>query len=684
MGGISIPGVTDQYNTNDTVEKLMKVERIPLAREQDTLKSFQAQRDAWRDVNKKMSALRDSVKLLYSHENPFNNKLASSSDEKAVTAEAGRSAAYESFKIEIAQSAAADRMLSDELPEDQKVAAGSYIFKAGEKSVKVKWKGGSLKDFSAAVNKRGGDAVKSSVIGSSAGKKTLLVESLVTGGKNRLTFDGDAKQMAIDFGIIAPAKKHSRALAFSAQDIKPVHPARAVEEQAGMPELSGDGVSFGDDGSISIPPRSSFALDIPQDTKPGDHISFDVKSEAVDDVAQTLNLRAQGPSIPDAGSAEFADITVSNEKSDALLPPPGEPLDSIQSDVVFYALMQDGSEVEIPSRGILDEGGATVDFNLDEYEGIARLAARNRNTGASLSISVPAIYDEGQVSGLEAKHPVESARDAIIKYEGITMRRDTNDIDDVVPFVTLHARDKTDGPAVISIKPDTESSKDALITFVGKYNEAMAEINVLSQNKSEIIDELTYLSDDEKDKQKEKLGMFLSDFSLSSVKNSMQSIESSRYAADENAKVTMLSQIGISTNASGGSQSYSAGRLRGYLEIDEKKLDSALENDLDDIKNMFGYDSDGDLTIDSGIAWRMDKLMESYVRAGGVLATKTSGLDSQIKSSEKSIARLEAQLDKKENQLRQKYAQMEGSLNSLESQQTTISNFQRQNSGRDR
>ena len=87
MAGINIPGVTDQYNTNDTVEKLMKVERIPLTREQDSLKTFKAQKDAWRDVNKKMSALRDSVKTLYSYDNPFSNKLTSSTDEHAVTAD---------------------------------------------------------------------------------------------------------------------------------------------------------------------------------------------------------------------------------------------------------------------------------------------------------------------------------------------------------------------------------------------------------------------------------------------------------------------------------------------------------------------------------------------------------------------------------------------------------------------
>ena len=79
MAGINIPGVTDQYNTTETVEKLMQIERIPLNREQKTLEAYKNQQDAWRSVNRKVTSLRDSVKSLYSFENPFNNKITSSS-----------------------------------------------------------------------------------------------------------------------------------------------------------------------------------------------------------------------------------------------------------------------------------------------------------------------------------------------------------------------------------------------------------------------------------------------------------------------------------------------------------------------------------------------------------------------------------------------------------------------------
>ena len=143
----------------------------------------------------------------------------------------------------------------------------------------------------------------------------------------------------------------------------------------------------------------------------------------------------------------------------------------------------------------------------------------------------------------------------------------------------------------------------------------------------------------------------------------------------------MLSQLGIATNSSSYS-GYTPSKLRGYLEIDEKKLDSALSENLEDVKNLFGFDSDGDLIIDSGIALNMDKKLTAYVQSGGIFALKTSSLDSRIKSSEQKISKLESQMDRKEAELRNKYGQMEGTLNSLENQSNSISNFTNRNNNR--
>ena len=683
MAGLNIPGVTDQYNTNDTVEKLMKIERIPLTREQNQLESLKTEKNAWRDINQRLSALRDNTKTLYSFENPFNSKLTSSTEEYAITAEANRSASLQSFKVDVLQAASSDRFLSDELENDFKVPQGTYTYKVGEKQISFNWKGGSLKDFSTAINKRGNNIIKSSIIGASAGKKSLLIEAVPTGKENRLIFEDDAKTFAFDSGMVDKIKSQTQNFANSQTEILPVNKIE-YDEPVYMPALTLVNTKYDEEkNTVTVEPRGAYQVKVPEKIlrEDGLHLQFTITKKETEDITPAINQTLLQPELPDAGTAEYSGIVISNNLSDTNLnlpPEPPAPLDPVNTDSILYAVMDDGTEKEIPYTPEEDGKPAQMDVKLSDYPGIKAIAVRNKNTGASFEISDITALDPIKDLGYGPKHPVSTADDAIIKYEGITISRPSNKIDDVVPEITLNVHDKTEKTATIAVKPDVDASKAAIIEFVGKYNQAVAELNILSQNKPEIIEELDYLTSDEKEAEQKKLGLFQSDFSLTNIKSNMSSTIAARYMFSDSAQVTMLSQLGIATNAGGYSGGYSQSKLRGYLEIDEKKLDDALANHLDDIKMLFGYDSDGDLIVDTGIAYKLDKQISAYTQTGGILAMKTSSLDSKIKSSETKITKLENQMAKKEAELRNKYSQMEGSLNSLEAQQNTISNFTKQ------
>lgn len=683
MAGLNIPGVTDQYKTNDTIEKLMQVERIPLVREQKQLDSLKAEKDAWRSLNLHLTSLRDKTRSLYSFDNPFNNKITTSTDENAITAEANRGAEIQDFKIDVIQPATADRFLTDELPADYKIPQGVYVFKVADKQVNMNWKGGSIKDFSNALNKRGNGIVKSMIIGASGGKKSLLIESLTTGKENKLVFDKDAKTFAEDSGMITFRKAVEKSFGNKNSEIQA---AKNLPEtnQKRLPELSIKNAELSN-GNVLLKQRGAYQVSLPQDIRDNQNItiSFTIKENSAEDITEALNNMPEPVELPDSGFIEFQGIKINNMISDAqfkINTEKPEPVTPVNSQRIVYAVFEDGTEktISIPKQN--ENSAAEIQLKLSEYPGLSAISFKNENTGKTFEISSFNAFDSNKDIDYEPKNAISVADDAIIKYEGIRITRPSNKIDDVVPEITLNIHDKTEKTATIAIKPDTEASKDALIQFIGEYNQTVAEINILSQNKPEIIEELEYLSDEEKEKKRENLGMFQTDFSLTSIKSNMQSIVNSGYNFSDSAEVTMLSQIGIASNASGFSGTYSQSKLRGYLEIDEKKLDDALLNHLDDIKAMFGYDSDDDLIVDSGIAYKLDKQISAYTQTGGILALKTSTLDSKIKSSENKIAKLEASMDDKEADLRRKYGQMEGTLGSLESQQNTISNFSKQNS----
>ncbi|MCR4714742.1 MAG: flagellar filament capping protein FliD [Treponemataceae bacterium] len=667
MADISIPGVSNKYGTNETIQKLMEVERVPLTREQDKLETYKQEQSAWRDVNRRMSALRESARSLYSFDNPFSSKLSESSDEYTVTAEPTRDASLESFKIKVMQTASADRFLSGEIEKNSEVPEGTYTITVNDKKVSFNWKGGKLSDFSAALNRRSNGIVKSSIIGVSSTKQTLLVEALETGSENRLQFEDDALDFALRIGMIKKSAV-SRQVTFG----------RTQSEISSIPDFIFSAVKVAD-GSIKAPPVTGYQIPIPSVSGDNKHITFELTMTTTD--SPTVQKPAvASPVLPDPSRIQYKGIIIYNDDSEIGFSPENEDssyIDPVENNEIVYIKTSSG---EIPLEPVMAENTKqkyTIDPFL--YDNIEAIVIKNRNTEKTVTITSPVLSDVNSTGDYEPVNPVSVADDAKLQYEGINMVRSSNKIDDIVPNVTLNLHEASERPVTITIKADTDSAKDALIQMVGYYNQLMTDFNVLTQNKPELITELEYLTTEESEEYEKKLGMFTGDTTLSTGKSSLQRILTNNYIIEGN-DISMLAQIGISTGSASGV--YNASRLRGYLEIDEKKLDSVLKENIDEVKDLFGYDSDGDKVIDSGIAYMLDRNLQAYVQTGGILSTKIATLDTRISTTQTSITRLESQLEKKEAEYKRKYGNMESTLSTLESQSTSITNFSDQLSNR--
>ena len=258
------------------------------------------------------------------------------------------------------------------------------------------------------------------------------------------------------------------------------------------------------------------------------------------------------------------------------------------------------------------------------------------------------------------------------------MVRDSNSISDLLPGVTLNLQEASDKKIRLKVEPDRDKSKEAIIELVGNYNRLMANINILSRNDERMVQEITYYTDEERKTATERLGLLQGDSTLNQLRTSMQRIISNPHPVGETSAV--LGRIGISTNAArGGAGAYDASRLRGYLEIDEEALGRALRDDFETVRRLFGHDTDGDLLVDSGVAFGLDALFRPYVETGGILAVKTRTYDTQIAGQQTRIETLERQLIAKEAELRRKYGMMEGALQGMERSSQDISNFIKQN-----
>jgi flagellar hook-associated protein 2 len=185
---------------------------------------------------------------------------------------------------------------------------------------------------------------------------------------------------------------------------------------------------------------------------------------------------------------------------------------------------------------------------------------------------------------------------------------------------------------------------------------------------------------------RKRLGAFSGDTTLIQFRSGLQRAAAAPYPTEAERDLALLSQIGIGTDVRrSGSGSYDPSRLRGYLEIDEKALDAALETKVPVIQQLFGSDSNGDLIIDTGLAYSLDTITKPFVEAGGLVTLKTGTIDSKISQDRRRIDTMERQLAAKEADLKVQYGRMEGAYNRMEQMQGSLDNFSRQsnaNNGR--
>jgi flagellar hook-associated protein 2 len=545
----------------------------------------------------------------------------------------------------------------------------------GKDEVNFNFRGGTLREFTESLNRRGKNLVQASTIMVERGKRSLLIESLVTGAENRLVFSGDAEKLALASGMMEKANESRREIALTEASVK----AKADSIQLIAVE---DGELWaGAGGSASIPVSPALK------PESGLLFTFDASTETFSEEAMAVPEPPSGPSLPGAGSVTYGGITVENDDIAVNLPQQKAPETPKRVDDLSFITLTftDGSSARLPA--IKDSGTfQSYQYRLQDLTGgksIASLEVGNRNTHRDITIRNILIHDPKVAGGFAPKNAVSIARDAEFSMDGIELKRPSNNIDDILPGVTLTLKAPSDKPVTLGVEPDRETIKDSIISLVGNYNRLMAEINVLTRTDDRIVEDLTYLSNEERDALRERLGLFAGDSTLSSFRSSLQRAASTPYRTSDQ-DLSMLSQIGVGTDvrSSGASTGYDPSRLRGYLEIDEKTLDTALENRLTAIQQLFGYDTDGDILVDSGLAYTLDKLAQPYVETGGIITLKTGTIDSRINQDTRRIDTMERQLAAKEMSLKSQYAQMEGAYSRMEQMSTSLDNFSQQsNSG---
>ena len=120
-------------------------------------------------------------------------------------------------------------------------------------------------------------------------------------------------------------------------------------------------------------------------------------------------------------------------------------------------------------------------------------------------------------------------------------------------------------------------------------------------------------------------------------------------------------------------------RLRGYLEVDTNIFDSVLRSDVAAVRELFGADTNGDLVVDSGVAYELDRNLRPYIQAGGVVPSRDSSFDRRLGENETEIEDYRDRLERYEDQLREEFGEMEAALNALDDATNSIQGLNNNN-----
>ncbi len=667
MSDISIPGVSSKYNTDKMIDAIMKAERAPLNRMEDRKETFSEQKKVWNQVNRKLTTLQQNARSLYSFENPFKEYVANSSAPEILSASADRNATKGIDEISVQQVAGNDAFRSRSLDSEFSVKAGTYAFQVGDQQVEFDFDGGDIEEFVRRLNRRGKGLIEAKLVNNTPDTRIMVIESTKTGADNRLNFLKDAQQLGVDTGLLARVATGERDIAINQESAAPFE----ASSLRGEFQIQA--------GNLVVPPGTSAQIRVTPPVQPGKNLQLElqVQIENLPEEEYQTPSPPPGPQLPSAGGVELEGVEVQNAPGEVETPPwepPPEP-----QKIETLQVLSANENRQLPELKNTEEPQKLTIPLSDIGAPLQSIDVENRNTGRSITVNQARIINPEARGNYEPQFPVSTAQNAKLTVNGIPVERSDNNIEDVIPGVTLTPHMASDRPIELNVEPDKEAIKNGLIQFLGSYNQVLTEVNILTSNRESVIEEIGYFEDAEREEARERLGMFMGDTSFMQLKNRLQRIASAAYETSAGRELSMLNQMGISTNASGTSDTITRSRLRGYLEVDESQLDTAIDQHLPAIQELFGRDTDGDLVVDSGLAVEMTNFLNAYTRTGGLVDTRTASIDRQIDQTEEDINSMERRLEDKEVDLKRKFGQMESTLSDLEDSRESIQNFQQRN-----
>lgn len=669
--GSIVPGLSNKYNSQATIEKIMNKKREKVDKMNDEKKKIDETRQSIGEVSQKVLSLDKSAKRLYGTGSSFENKIGESSSSQIAT-KIEKTADRGEYSINVIEKASSHKIASIPLNKNFKIDSGNYQISSAGKTVNIRFSGGNIEKFHKEILDQAKDVVKSSIISNTSKTRVLVLESKAVGENSEIVFSNDnSKDLFKKMGFFSESFSVDKSYFLNADN---ENPFVIEKDQSCALDLSGE----------ELPKNTSVYIDLDLSVSPNIDLAENIDN---DDIEQKNSSDA----FSEVGKSSVMGVELPGDKF--ILNLPEKKLEETTSESInendviaeinnnytkqsLYSIELETTEGRVPIEDFnLSEMNETFSFRLDEKlpknSKLLGISFKNIDSETKLNVGKIRLYTENQ-EGSENKivfaNELEKPQDAVLELDGLRVTRKSNVIDDLLKGVSLTILDKTDGNVSLNVDFDYSKMVGDITEFLAEYNQLIDMINT----RTSFVGSSETLSDEDKENKK---GSLSSESELRNLSLKLRTIIMNSYPTKYGAEFSMLSQIGISTNETGGGN-----KFKGLLEFDEDKfIDKfieVMEKYPDGVKELFAKDTNQDFIPDTGIAVEINNLLKGYMqKSTGFFDMRDDRLKRMKENKQKEIDKYEEKLVDEERKLREQFLKMEQAGQELEDSRKKFDNL---------
>jgi len=656
--GAFIPGLNNKYNSQEAINKIMEKKRVKLDELEKKSENIKEKKNVLNEIRKKAVSLQQIAKKLYGIDSPFDKKLSQSSNENAFSASVEKNAEIGEYKIEILQKAKAHKIASKSLDKKYKIPAGEYNIMIGEDKIKISFSGGTLDQFAEEIKKDSKDKLKAIVTWDTTKTQVLVLESGKTGEKNYISFiDDKTKNLFKEMDFFEDISTYEKNFKINKNNL------------TNLSQFKRDPV-FNNEESLIVDRQETYKYNLTEKIPYKKQLIMEIDLKLINlDPNKTEEITIPtGPDFSKGGNINAFDIFIEGESTLVDIPKfekPEKP--KIMEDDHYLEIVTDKRTIKLDELDV-NTDKKTLKFDLSKFinpdETVEALIFKNNNTYKKLEVGMIKFYDDGARDGIRFKREISKPQNALLVLDGIEIERDTNTINDLIKGITIYVFDKTNKEETLKVDRDYHGMVEAITDFLGQFNEYLTMINNETNSNPDM---------------EGNPGKFSGEYTLVMLASKLRGIMMNPHLTSYGDEIALLAQIGISTNVY-GSQGMDKSKLKGILEVNENLFIEKMEKYPIGVKELFGRDNDGDLIIDSGVAFEIETLLRGFTMKGqGFFDSKDKTLDYELEINQTEIKEYEEKLTKEEKKLKEQFFKMEKAANELEENQKKFQNFYKNN-----